>query len=116
MKYNTTLQEQVSYIHTELDEDYVNRLRQMISLGHVVFKTEDLPPSLIKDIYEVEGVTHSIWFHISNEKLTNSKAVAITYCSFATHGKELNQQDIIRCRLVVGRLKELSSASNPSQT
>lgn len=101
-------QEYISYVHTELDDDYIIRMRQMISKGHVIMATKDLPESLIKDIYETEKVIHSVWFHISSEKLPNSKSVSITYCSFASCSKELTNEDVTRCRLVVGRLKELA--------
>ena len=112
-QYRVGTQERVSYIHTELDEDYSRRIKQMISNGYIILNTSELPlKSLIREIYEVEGITQCVWFHVSNETLNNSKSVAITYCSFATHSGELSKQDIMRCRLVVGRLKEFSNTSN----
>lgn len=104
----------VSYVNFELDEDYVDRLRQTITRGTTRLKVKDLPSCAIRDVYEAEGVSDSVWFHVDSTVLENSKSKAITYCSFATHSEELlSTVEITRCRLIVNRLKGMSAAMKP---
>lgn len=101
-------QDPFSYVHFELDEDYVDRIGQIKSRGFIHFKTEEIPGSAIKRVYELEGVKASAWFFISKKSLEESKSSALTYCSFATHNDEqLTESEITRCQLIVDRIKSL---------
>lgn len=100
-----------SYIHVELDEDYINRLRRMMAAGPVVFTTEGVEEAaLIRGIYETEGVKEAMWAHIETLGIPGTLTKAITYCSFAT--SEPGGLDVVartRANLIVGRLKGLAS-------
>jgi hypothetical protein len=97
------------YVHTGLDDDYVERLRIITRGGAICFRVVDAPDSLIKSIYEAEGVKASCWWHISTEKVPDTDAAVITYCSFSTHSnEEISEKTRTSCNLLVGRLKGLS--------
>lgn len=103
-------QKPVSYVHFELDQDYVERLKEMVHRGTIRFSTAEIPQGAIKSVYEAEGVTSSVWAHIETMNRTDG-AAAITYCSFATHSEEFIPDDVVtRCRIFVGRLKGLAHA------
>ena len=109
-QYRQGEQEPVSYIHFELDSDYVSRLAMIIERGSIAFTVSEIPDSAIKRVYNVEGVKHSAWFFLSKKGLANNpECQALTYCSFATHKEEpIPQETLTRCRILVGRLKALS--------
>lgn len=97
-------QQPVSYVHVDLDRDYVERLSQAVQNGMVVIRTDQEPPSLVKSIYEAEGVKSSVWFHI--ESLAFGRAKAITYCSFASADVDsLDDATLTFCRRIASRLK-----------
>jgi len=99
----------VSYVHFELDADYVSRLQHIKAGRPLVFRVDDIPESAIKAVYENEQVTASAWFHLESLKLPGSSARAVTYCSFATHDPEgLTDAEITRCQIIVGRLKGIA--------
>jgi hypothetical protein len=101
-------QEVVSYVHYELDVDYVSRLREISLRNTMQFNVCDLPSdSDIKHIYENEGVTAAIWSHIDTRKVGKDSS-AITYCSFATHDGTIDEATAFRCKLIAGRLKGVS--------
>lgn len=102
-------QEPVSYVHFELDTDYVSRLKEVSIMNVMAFEVEALPDCAIKRVYEAEGVKHAIWCHISSEEISGSDTVAHTYCSFATHDPEQIEQTLItRCSILAGRLKGIA--------
>lgn len=102
-------QKPISYVHTELDSHYVDNVRKIVEKGSVVMEVSDLPPSVVKDIYEAEGVKHSAWFHVCSSTLEGTKSRSITYCSFATHKPEaFESKELTRFRLFVSRLKGLA--------
>lgn len=105
-------QDPISYVHFELDDDYVSRLRQIAKDGPLLIDVDHAPSSAIKDIYEAEGVTASAWFHLETSTLEEAPGcAAITYCSFATHSAEkMDEKTFTRCRTIAGRLKGVSSA------
>ena len=80
-------QEPVSYVHFELDKDYVNRLRLLDDNSLNYFKVEEIEDSAIKSVYEAEGVKASVWGLIGKQE-TEKGSAAITYCSYSTHNKE----------------------------
>ena len=110
-------QQAFSYTHVQLDDDYVNRLRDTIGSGSIVFSVTDAPPSLIKSIYDFEGVKHSAWFSIDKTFLNHPngkrEAAALTYCSFASRNDEpLTDAEIIRCRMIASRIKGVAHTMN----
>lgn len=99
-------QEPVSYVHFELDNDYVSRLKEISIRNVIAFRTEDIPDSVIKKVYEAEGVKYSIWCHIDSEVIPGSNTVSHTYCSFATHQDiEEDPNLVTKCSILAGRLK-----------
>lgn len=104
-------QETFSYVHYELDQDYVDRLRH-VSLGNEVrIKTEDLPDCGIRKLYENEGVTEAVWLLIEERWIPRTDARAITYCSFATHEETgISPYVATQCRILAGRLKGVAMA------
>jgi hypothetical protein len=104
-------QKTYSYVHYELDQDYVERLRYVNMNGCLYFKTEDLPECGIKDVYHAEGVTGSLWLQLEERWVQNTSSRAITYCSFSTHHPEgLNEDEITQCKILAGRLKGMAMA------
>ena len=102
-----------SYVHFELDSDYVARLNMIKSRGYICFKTEHLPDSAIKRVYALEGVTSSSWHFISRKRLAGSESASITYCSFATHGDgEIDENTLTRCRLLVDKIRALNTGKH----
>ena len=102
-------QEPISYVHFELDVDYVSRLKEVSIRNVIAFDVASLPDCSIKSVYEAEGVKHAIWCHIMSEEISGSETVAHTYCSFATHDEEpIAQTTITRCSILAGRLKGIA--------
>lgn len=105
-QYRMGNQRPESYIHFELDDDYVERLRQVVNSGSIAFTTSETNESAIKDIYTMEGVKSSAWFLIDKSTQPDTYSTAITYCSFASHTSDsVSAAAMTRCRMVVGRLK-----------
>lgn len=105
-QYRRGDQNPISYVHVELDKDYCEKLRLIRTMGEVDFSTEELMPSLIKSIYEMEGIKYSAWYHINSKRLSDTGSTALRYCSFATHSdKVFSDADKINCRRIVGMLK-----------
>lgn len=103
-------QENFSYVHFELDADYVERLRQVVDKGSILFNVKDIPKCAIRSVYENEGVTSTFWAHLGSHATVNKDSRVITYCSFSTHNAEgLSPNDIIRARMIVGRLKGVAN-------
>ena len=103
-------QEPISYVHFELDNDYVGRLNDIRFSQTAYYDTASMAESAIKKVYEAEGVTGSLWAMIERRSGTRG-AEAVTYCSFATHEEGgLTESDQTRCRIVAGRLKGISEA------
>lgn len=96
----------MTYVHYELDADYVGRLGRIKHQGHEVIVTDDLPDCGIKAVYRNEGVTEAAWFHINSRRLTSDPlSQAVTYCSFGVHNGVIDENTLTRCHLIVGRLK-----------
>lgn len=99
----------LSYIHFELDDDYVHRLLEVKRSGGVCYKTIDMPECAIKDVYLLEGVAASYWSHIHALVTDDKGSTAITYASFSTHKKDgISSATQTRCRTITGRLKGLA--------
>jgi hypothetical protein len=99
----------IAYIHFELDQDYVIKVRETVASGSMYMTTETMEPSEIRSVYEAEGVTASLWAHIDTFDVPGSTSKAVAYCSFATHdpaGIDAHTQTL--CKIVTGRLKGLA--------
>jgi hypothetical protein len=108
----TGMQVPVAYIHFELDKDYVNMLRE-ITHGHIaVIRTADLPSdSILREVYDLEKITSAVVAQIVTLEGPVKGTKAQTYCSFATHSTDgMSPEDIVACKVLVGRLKGLSEA------
>jgi len=106
-------QEPMQYVHVGLDSDYVERLRKMTGRGQLYFKVADIDgseESMIKRIYDAEGVTASYWAHIES-LVTDNDSRAVSYISFSTHDEEgMDEATRTRCMLLSSRLKGIASA------
>lgn len=101
----------VSYVHYELDSDYKVRLLDLQKFGQLRLVVDELPESGIKEVYKAEGVSDSIWYFIDKRVLEDVGSAALTYCSFSTKtGDKLTEEEVTRCRLIVGRLKGAAMA------
>lgn len=100
----------ISYIHFELDEDYVIRIRKIVKDGPIVFDTANIPSGEIKRVYEAEGVTASLWAHLDSFETSDKSSKALAYCSFSTHSGELSPTTVTRCKIIIGRLKWLAKS------
>ena len=99
----------VSYIHFELDSDYVNRLRSLKISNYNYHTTEDLPDCAVKDVYLVEGVKSSLWALIGFSDVIDGKQ-AVTYCSFTTRDPEpITPEEVTKCKILMGRLKGIQN-------
>jgi hypothetical protein len=109
-------EQMISYIHVELDQDYVERLRRITTAGPVVFSTADVDQNaLIRGIYETEGVAEAMWAHIETLSVPGTATKAVTYCSFATAiPGGLDAAARTRANLIIGRLKGLASGFSNS--
>lgn len=99
------------YIRVPLDSDYTNRMERMETDKRITFQTSELPPSVIKDIYQAEGVKSSHWAYIETKDIPHKKgAKAVTYCSYSTHGDDpISPEVVTRCNLLVNRLQGVAS-------
>lgn len=104
----------ISYVHFDLDQDYIDRLNLIINRGYSVFTTDSMPDSKVKLVYTMEGIKHTVWFFIAKKFLDKDKDVAaITYCSFATQNDvELTDNEIAKCMLIVNRLRGITVADD----
>jgi hypothetical protein len=97
-------QSPVSYIHVELDNDYVDKLMRIKARGHEYFIVDQENDSLIKRIYQAEGVKAALWVYLESKEHDGS--VRMSYCSFATHDdRGFTECEITRMVLLFGQLK-----------
>lgn len=109
------IQKPISYVHIELDTDYVGRLREVEARRPVNFMVADLPPSMIKSVYENEGVTAAAWSHIETTPGAIRGSSSITYCSFATHEGSISPHTYTRCLIFANRLKAVAERFRKEQ-
>ncbi|MDP2346731.1 MAG: hypothetical protein Q8N34_03285 [Gammaproteobacteria bacterium] len=99
-------QSHVAYVHVETDYDYVQRLTKAKVAGELVFRTDDIQNSLIKQIYMAEEIKSAAWFHLDSRALSGTKSRAVRYCSFATHQNvDLDNATLMHCRRIVSMIK-----------
>lgn len=98
----------ISFVHVELDEDYIGRLLSIRSTRFATVKPTELGPCMIKDIYMAEGVTESLWAHIKTKQLDPNRTV-YTYCSYATtDAGGMDETTMTMCKNLTGRLKSIA--------
>lgn len=100
----------ISYVHFELDRDYIERLRAVTLTGTTLLDVSKLPDgSSLKMLYEAEGVTSSLVAHLVSLSGPIKGTKAVTYCSFATHDEgSIPQHTLTRCRILISRMKGLA--------
>lgn len=104
--------EPVSYVHFELDDDYLYRLQATVNTGSHYLKVAEIPDGAIKRVYEAEGVAGSYWSHIRTN-VKEDGCAEIFYCSFATHDKAgIDRKTRTHCDLLVGFLIEMFQADD----
>jgi len=119
-EYHSGESKPYQYIRFPLDDDYRDRLREMVKSGSISFKTVDIDRSLIQDVYMSEGVLESAWFHLETRPIGNEGAMAIAYASFASHGDEKYPNGIdrhihTRCLVLISKIQEFVSVfENPN--
>lgn len=97
-------QEPIPYVNVELDSDYADRLARLKRTGHELVIVDELPDSLIKRIYQSEGVVASLWVFISAEPVLDKSR--ITYCSLATHQEGgFSDIEVTRMLILIDQLK-----------
>jgi len=98
-------QQPVSYVHVELDDDYIRRLIKVRKEGFIYFVVNEINDGLIKSIYQSEGVKASLWVFLS-EEAQEGGSVRLTYASFATHKSEgFSNDEVTQMRLLFASLK-----------
>lgn len=101
-------QEHISYIHFELDVDYIERLKTITDGKDIYFNVDDIPPSAVKSIYLNEGVKASYWSHLHSKQI-DKHSRTITYCSFATMDERgLDENTQTRIKIILGRLRAVA--------
>lgn len=108
-QFRSVGQNPISYVHVELDGDYVERLKIVSVNGYAAWKVEDMPEGLVKSIYLREGVQSAAWYFVDRQMLEGRDSAAVTYVSFASHSVDvLDDATLTWCRMVVGRMKMMA--------
>lgn len=98
----------VGYVHVGLDSDYAARLVEIKRCGSSIYRTESSPDSLIKKIYEADGVVESLWVFLSSSETQRDDGRLITYMSFASQKGRIENSTRIKCELLAARLAPLT--------
>lgn len=101
----------ISYIHFELDTDYVNRLNEIFTCGNnycsnAYYVVDEMPDSAeLKNVYHNEKVNATLWCSLDRTRLSEH-STALTYISFSTTiAEKITQDEQTKCKLLVGMLK-----------
>lgn len=108
-QYRYGEQVEQEFINTDLDDDYRSRLGMMWgSNDGVIFRVSDIPlGTLIRNIYEMEGVFSSLWTHL--RKVEYPEGSSYSYFSFATHlDQQITPSTQLRIRLLLDELRGYS--------
>ncbi len=74
------------YVHIDIDEEYRKMLKRAETEGLVTYSVSKMQPSLLKDIYEAEGVQHMKIAHLKRvEDFGGEERDLLIYCTVATH-------------------------------
>lgn len=104
-QYRLGNQEEQEYIHTELDPDYIGRLRSIEDKGAMMVVTDEIPESLVKRIYKKDGVKSSLWDYIGKNCIEGGDQCVILYMSFATQEGVISEATATECDLITDRMK-----------
>ena len=108
-QYRAGDQTQVSYIHTPLDADYQDRLRDIEEKRYRNYVVSDMPDCLTRGIYESEGVKAAAWVFL-NAQDGDDDSRQVTYMSFATHkSDQISPATIARCQVLAGMLGSVTT-------
>ena len=89
----------------ELDLDYRDKLRKTYE-GPVVFNIAEQKESLVKSIYELEGIKCAVWYYIISSSVDGVEERATTYCSFGSSSVDsMDPATLMRAQLLVSRIK-----------
>lgn len=87
------------YKGLKVDNTYVRYLYDTEKHGEITLQAEKIEPSLVKDIYESEGVKWSNWKFICRLNIDGRNDL-IAYCSAATFNEEgFNNKDLLAIKL-----------------
>ena len=104
-QYKSSGRDYIKYVGVELDRDYTQKLASTYN-GPVVFSTKDQQGTLIKNIYDNEGIKSAAWFYIISEEVKGVKEKSTVYCSFAsTSADSLDSITVMRAQMIVSRIK-----------
>ena len=98
----------VGYVHVGLDSDYAARLVEIKRSGSAIYRTDTSPDSLIKKIYQADGVIESLWVFLSSSETVRNDGRLITYISFASQKSRIESNTRIKCELLAARLAPLT--------
>lgn len=106
-------QKPYQYAYFELDADYIKRIHHSMAHDFLHFRVADIPDSAIRSVYQLEGVTESVWFFIDKKDRGGNRAEMI-YCSYSTHDdKEIDAGTITRCKLITNQIREAIKRNRP---
>lgn len=107
IKMNLSIGATEAYDRLPIDDPYRDMLRQAESKGYVYEKTNSMKPSVLKDIYEEEGVTETKISFINRQELRDGRTMII-FSSTGTHAeKGFNIKDQRKLRVRLPALKEI---------
>lgn len=105
------------YKSLKIDDDYRDMLEHSESKGTLLLETTTMPKGLLKDIYEIEGVTHSQIRFIAREKIDKDNDVVI-YSSLSTHVRkpftklEITKANIIYDSIITKTITDVIKKNN----
>lgn len=93
------------YQRLRVDADYTKMLSDILLYNHVRYKVSDMPPSLLRTIYEDADVQES------NLYLLHTTKDALYYCSIATHKESecCKAEDYLQMQIAVSKIADLLS-------
>lgn len=87
----------------EIDEEYARILNEVNRVGFKLLEVEEMPPSLLRQIYKREKVKYSALFRLCHDQETNE----FGYASFASYTEPFSEDDLSGLSLVSSRLRNI---------
>jgi hypothetical protein len=95
-----------NYLRVALDGDYSSRLASC-KYAPQHFLTKDLPAGcLIREIYESEGITESVWIFLDRQLKPDGTALN-TFMSFSAKRGPITPKTLTLCKLLADQVKAL---------
>jgi hypothetical protein len=95
-----------NYLRVALDGDYSSRLASC-KYAPQHFLTKDLPAGcLIREIYESEGITESVWIFLDRQFKPDGTALN-TFMSFSAKRGPITPKTLTLCKLLADQVKAL---------